>query len=59
MSVDATPYMPIVGIPKHRGYRIVLTISVILNIVLASALYLYSTVEGFMSVIGAAVGYLG
>ena len=58
MIIDAAPTAPaqVVAVPRHRGYRIALTISLILNVLLAIALYLYSTVESFMSVIGMAVG---
>ena len=59
MSTEVTPRMHGVAIPRHRAYRIALTISLILNVLLAGALYLYSTVESFLSVIGMAVGFLG
>ena len=59
MSTEVTPRIQRNTIPRHRAYRIALTISLILNVLLAGALYLYSTVESFMSVIGMAVGILG
>ena len=59
MSTEVTPRIHGVFFPRHRAYRIALTVSLILNVLLAGALYLYSTVESFMSVIGMAVGILG
>ena len=59
MSIEVKPRIQRVAIPRHRAYRIALTVSLVLNGLLAGALYLYSTVESFMSVIGMAVGILG
>lgn len=39
-----------------RAYRIVLTISLSLNLFFLLTLYFYSTVEGFLSLINMAVG---
>ena len=58
MSVEAKPIRP-VGSHRLRAYRIALGISVVLNVLLIGVLYLYSTVESFMSVIESAVGLLG
>ena len=56
MSIDPPTSSPKSVMPRHRAYRIALTASLILNVLLAAALYLYSTVESFMSMIGMAVG---
>jgi hypothetical protein len=59
MSIDDDQRVQVGRPSRHRGYRVALTISIILNLVLAAALYLYSSVESFMSLIGMAVGFLG
>ena len=56
MSADTAPIVPRNVKPAYRGYRIALTISFTLNVLLGAALYLYSSVESFMSVIGMVVG---
>lgn len=42
-----------------RAYRIALTISLAFNLLFVVALYYYSSVEGFLSIINMAVGIFG
>ena len=66
LEVDQPPHL-LQRRPGDRGgsarqlrfYRIALVVSVVLNGLLFAALWLYSSIESFLSLIGEAVGYLG